>query len=204
MRTIPGGKLMKPTLLVSFGLFVAAACALAPALSQPASSQPTWQQSQQRDAADTYNFSRFTLVGRFLHPPQQVSDRPALRVDCIPGTGSHRSKFLTADLLVGKTLKILYVEPEEIRGTNYFPKIGVSYSTDGSTHANEQWPAGTDRVPTAKPSDKTSANIPLAALKKMIGAHTVTISTPDEHGASIEMQFDMPSADAIEAACSIE
>jgi hypothetical protein len=179
--------------------------ALAPAaLSQPASSQPAWQQSQQRDAADTYTFTRFTLVGRFVNVPDKISDRPALRVDCIPAGGSHRSRFLAADLLVGKTLKILYVEPEEIHGTNYFPKVDISYGTDGATHANEQWPAGTDRVPSAKPSDKTSATVPRAVLKKMIGAHTVTVSAQDEHGSPIEMQFDMPSPNPIEAACRIE
>jgi hypothetical protein len=184
-----------PLLAFAFGL--------TPALSQPAASQPAWQQTQQRDAADTYTFTRFTLVGRFLNG-NKVADRPALVVDCIPPGSSHRSKFLAADLYVGKTMKILYVEPEEIRGTNYFPKVAVSYRTDSSDQSDQQWPAGTDRVPSAKPSDKSSATVPRDALKKMLTAHTVVITVTDEHGSPIQLQFDMPSDAPVEAACKIE
>ena len=189
-----------PVLLL---LLAWACCGLTAALSQPAASQPGWQQAQQRDAADTYTFTRFTLVGKFFGS-DAVADRPALVVDCIPPGSSQRSKFLAADLLVGKTLKILYVEPEEIRGTNYFPEVAVRYRTDSAGQVKRRWPAGTDRIPTAKPSDKTSATVPRDALKKMLMAHTVAITLDDEHGSPIQMQFDMPSNAPVEAACRAE
>jgi len=191
---------MKPTRLVLIPL-AWAACGLAQPLAPPAG----WQQSQQRDPADTYTFTRFTLLGRFLNPPPTESaDRPALRVECIPTSTQHRSKFLGADLLVGTALKILYVEPEEIRGTNYFPEVAVRYRTDGAKQDEQKWQAGTDRIPTAKPSDKTSATIPRETLKKMLHAQSVAITVDSDRGAPLEMQFDMPSAAAVEAACRVE
>jgi hypothetical protein len=192
---------MRPTALLSALPLAWATCALA----QSAAPAAGWQQSQQRDAADTYTFTRFVLVGRFAGPSSgAANDRPALRVDCIPAAHSHRSKFLAADLLVGATLKIEYVEPEEIRGTNYYPKVGVRYRTDDSGEQEQQWSAGTDRIPTAKPSDKSSATIPRAALKKMLSAHTVTIAVDGEQGSPLEMQFAMPDPAAVEAACKLE
>src|ERR1700692_4337814 len=87
--------------------------------AEPAPQQPSsahgWRQSQKTDAARAMTYTQFTLVGKFLTPPQNVvSDRPALVVDCIPATESPSAKgrFLAANLLVGNTLKIVYVEPE--------------------------------------------------------------------------------------------
>jgi hypothetical protein len=66
-----------------------------------------WRQSQHRDAANTYTFTRFVLAGRFLTPlPGHPADRPALRLDCITPSEAQRSKLLAADLLVGTPLKI--------------------------------------------------------------------------------------------------
>jgi hypothetical protein len=190
---------MKPTLSFVVVSLLGASWALA----QTASSAG-WHQSQHRDAADSYTFTRFELVGRFVGSSAAQADRPALRVDCIPGAHSHRAKFLVADLLVGTTLKILYVEPEEIRGIDYFPKVDVRYSTDGSSETAQQWPAGTDRIPTAKPSDKTSATVPKDALKKILRAHTAAITLTDEHDAPVELQFKIPDPAAVEAACRVD
>jgi hypothetical protein len=193
---------MKPTSAFLLVSLASACCALAQA--PQAASGNGWRESQHRDAADTYTFTRFTLVGKFLTPqPGQVSDRPALTLDCIPPSESNRAKFLAADLLVGTTLKILYVEPEEIRGTNYFPKVAVRYDTDGTSQEERRWEAGTDRVPTAKPNDKTSATIPTDALKRMLHAHTVVITVQNEHGAPVKMQFDMPDSTPIAATCNV-
>lgn len=193
---------MKPTSAFLLVSLASACCALAQA--PQTTSGHGWHESQHRDAADTYTFTRFTLKGKFLSPlAAQVSDRPALTLDCIPPSQSNRAKFLAADLLVGTTLKILYVEPEEIRGTNYFPKVAVRYRTDDSKEEDRNWGAGTDRVPTGKPSDKTSATIPTDALKKMIHAHTVAITVQNDQGAPVQMQFDMPDSRPIEATCDV-
>jgi len=171
----------------------------------PPGSAASWQQAQHRDAADTYTFTRFTLVGKFVTPVTDTpADRPALTIDCIPPGGSHRSKLLAADLLVGTPLKILYVEPEEIRGTNYFPKVAVRYRTDNSSEDEQRWPAGTDVIPSAKPSDKISATVPKDALKRMLRARTVAITISSDHGPPVQMQFDMPNPGPVEAACRVE
>lgn len=195
---------MKP---ISAFLIVSVAstcCALAQGPAPQGASGHGWHESQHRDAADTYTFTRFTLTGKFLTQlPVHGSDRPALTLDCIPPSQSNRAKFLAADLLVGTTLKILYVEPEEIRGTNYFPKVAVRYRTDGSKEEERNWGAGTDRVPTGKPSDNTSATVPTEALKKMVHAHTVAITVQTDQGAPVQMQFDMPDSAPIEASCNV-
>jgi hypothetical protein len=191
---------MKPTpLLLSLVPLVCISFAAA----QPAPSDQGWGQAQKRDAADTYTFTHFTLIGRFANSAA-LADRPALTVDCIPRSSSGRAKFLAADLLVGKTLKIDWVEPQEIHGTNYFPKVAVEYRLDGAGGEQQQWSAGTDRVPTAKPSDKDSASVPKDALKKFLRAHTVVITAADEQGAPLEMRFDIADPAAIKASCNVD
>jgi hypothetical protein len=163
-----------------------------------------WRQSQHRDAANTYTFTRFVLAGRFLTPlPGHPADRPALRLDCITPSEAQRSKLLAADLLVGTPLKMVYVEPEEIRGTNFFPKVAVRYDTDGSAQEEHHWAAGTDRVPTGEPSDKTSATIPADALKKMLDAHTVVISVDSKQRVPVKLRFDIPDSASIRANCDM-
>jgi hypothetical protein len=170
----------------------------------PTPSDHEWRQSQHRDAADSYTFTRFVLAGGFLTAlPGHPADRPALRLDCISPSEAPRSKLLAAVLLVGIPLKILYAEPEEIRGTNYFPKVAVRYNTDGSGQEERRWGAGTDRVPTSKPSDKTSATISTDALKKMLHAHTVVISVDSEQGVPVKLQFEIPDSASIRASCDM-
>jgi hypothetical protein len=144
-------------------------------------------------------FTRFTLAGKFLTSPHdQVANRPALTMDCIPGTGSHPSKgkFLTGNLLVGTTMKIIYVEPEEIHGTSYEQNVAVRYRTDDvQDEARENWSPGTE---------KTSAAIPKDSLKKILRARTVAITVDDEHGSSVAMQFDMPDPAQVEEACNVD
>jgi hypothetical protein len=170
--------------------------------AQPAPQQPSsvhsWQQLQKTDAANTMSYTRFTLVGKFLRPPHDpISNRPALTLDCIPANGSNPSKgkFLAANLLVGSGLKIVYVEPEEIRGMSYYPKVAVRYSTDDAKEEARNWPSGTD---------KTSAAIPKSALKKILRAHTVTITADDNSGTELAMQFDMPDPGVVEGGCNVD
>ncbi len=195
---------MKPTplpLLVPLALLLSSAEAQPP--SPAATAETGWQQSQRRDNADAYTFTRYTLIGAFL-TSAPIAEYPQLRVDCIPAAGSRRPRFLTANLLVGTTLKIAYVEPEEIRGIQYFPKVAVRFRLDARAEEQEQWPAGTDRVPTARPSDRTAATIPKDTLKRILRAHTVTIIADDERGKTLEMRFDLPDSTGVRNACPVE
>jgi hypothetical protein len=156
-----------------------------------------WRQSQKTDTAGEA-YTRFTLAGKFLKAPHgDVPNRPAFVLDCVPAEESHRSKgrFLTGNLVVGTNLKIVYVEPEEIHGTSYFPKISVRYRLDNAKEETEKLSPGTD---------KTSASIPVDALKKMLRAHSVEITADDAGGLPVVMQFDMPDPTTVEAACNVD
>jgi hypothetical protein len=185
---------MKPTPLV---LLVPLALASV-GFSTMAPQQPSaWRQSQKTDAANRTTYTRFTLPGKFLKSPKVDAPGPALVLDCVPGEESHRSKgrLLNGNLVVGTTLKIVYVEPEEIHGTSYYPKISVRYRMENAKEERENWPQGTD---------KTSASIPEDALKKILRAHTVEITVDDAGGLPVVMQFDMPDPTAVEASCNVD
>ena len=187
---------MKPTpfiLLAPLAMASLGFTAMAP--QQPS----VWKQSQKTDAAAGTTSTRFTMAGKFLKSPQgDVPNRPALVLDCAPGRGSHphKGRLLSANLLVGAALKIVYVEPEEIHGTSYFPKVSISYRLDDANKAElEKWSSGTE---------KASASIPAGALKKLLRAHSVEITASDDHGSPVVMQFDMPDPTPVEAACGVD
>jgi len=190
--------MMKPNLLLLLVPLAWSSFGFAQAAPQQSPSAHVWRQLQTTDAAHTYTYTRFTLAAKMTTPHDQVPNRPTLAVDCIPGNGSHPAKgrFLAANLLVGTTLKIVYVEPEEIRGTSYFPKIVVRYRTDDAKdEQEEQWSAGTA---------KTSASIPKDSLRNILRAHTVSMTVDDDHGSQLIMLFDMPDPTLVEDACSVD
>jgi hypothetical protein len=92
-------------------------------------------------------------------------------------------------------LKIVYVEPEEIHGTSYYPKIAIRYRMDNSKEEPGKWSPGTEQA---------SVSIPEGSLKKMLRAHTVEITAEDDRGLPIVMQFDMPDPSAVEAGCNVD
>jgi hypothetical protein len=163
------------------------------------SQAPAWRQSQEVNSADAYNYKRFTLVGRFAAPGHgQSADRPALAVDCIPGTEAQhpKGKFLAANLLVGSALKVIYVEPSEIHGTSYFPKVAVRYrANEAAKLEKDNWALGADKSSTAVPRD---------ALKAFLRAGTIVISAADDHGGQMAMQFDMPDPTPVAEACNLD
>jgi hypothetical protein len=165
---------------------------------QPPSSSPAWRPSQKTDAAATYTYTRFTLLGTFAGAPHDpTSNAPALVVDCIPGKGPNppRGKLLAATLLVGTSLKIVYVEPEEIRGMSYNPKVALQFHTDDAkADKAEQWAAA---------ADKSAAAIPEDSLKDILRAHRVAITADDDHGSQVAMRFDMPDPSAVEQGCNL-
>lgn len=93
--------LLVPLALASFGF------------STMAAQQPSvWRQSQKTDAVSGTTYTRFTLARKFLKSPQgDVPNRPAFVLDCVPVKASQRLKrrFLAGNLLVGTTLKIVYI-----------------------------------------------------------------------------------------------
>jgi hypothetical protein len=189
---------MKPTpLLLPASLAWASFAFAQPAVQQPAPAN-AWLQSQKSDAAHTYTYPRFTLVGKFLTPPHDAAaNRPALAVDCIPGKGSEhpKGKFLAANLIVGSPVKIVYVEPEEIRGMSYYPKVALRYRADGAKDKEDKWSVGADKV---------SASIPKEALKEFLRARTVAISLEDDRDSQVAIQFDMPDAAQVERSCNVD
>jgi hypothetical protein len=189
---------MKPApllLLVSLTFASSVFSAMPAQLPSPAH---VWRQSQRTDAAAGTTYTRFTLVGKFLKTPEgDVSNRPALVVDCIPGKGSGRAKgkFESASLLVGTNLKIDYVEPVEIHGTSYYPKVSVRYRMDDAKDEEEKWSPGTD---------KASASVPKDSFKKILRTQSVDITAADDHGSQIVMKFDMPDPTPVEGACNVD
>jgi hypothetical protein len=189
---------MKPTPVLLIVSLAAASYGFAQPAPQQPSSAHAWQQSQKADTAGSFTYTQFSLAGKFLSPPHdKTAGRPALVLDCIPGSGSHPAKgrLLGANLLVGMTLKIVYVEPEEIRGTSYFPKVLARYQFDGAKAEEDKWTAGTD---------KTSISIPKDALKQLLRARSVAITTDDDHGSPVAMQFDIPDSTIVEQGCHVD
>ena len=169
--------------------------------TQPAtqlSAAPAWQQSGMTDPAQTYSFARFTLLGRVANAPNVKSgNRPVLTVDCIPGTPSHpKGHYLASAIVVGLTLKIVYVEPEEIHGMSYYQKVDVRYRIDEARDAErDQWSAGPDKV---------SASVPRDVVKKILRARVLDITVADEHGSRLQLKFDLPDPTPLEQACNVD
>jgi hypothetical protein len=187
---------MRPTTLLLLVPLAWASFGFAQSAPQQPASAHGWRQSQKTDDVRAITYTRFTLVGKFPKSPQDViSDRPTLTVDCIPGKDASKGRFLAGNLLVGTTLKIVYVEPEEIHGTSYYPKVAVRYRTDEAKEEEEKWSPGTE---------KTSVSIPKDALKKILRARTAAITADDSRGSPVAMQFDMPDPTLIEAACDVD
>jgi hypothetical protein len=140
------------------------------------------------------------LIGTRMEPNSNDRGRPGLHiyslyVDCGRGRGS-AGKFIEGNLLVGVPLKIHYVEPTEIHGTSYFPKVFVKLRVDDSTKSEKRnWTPG---------KDKTSAVFAKYSIKKILRAHTVEITTEDENGSEVSVQFDVPDSKSVQEACNVD
>jgi hypothetical protein len=159
---------------------------------QQSSSGQGWQRSQMSDGNA---YTQFTLTGKFLKRPSgDVSTPPSLAVDCGKGRGS-KGKLIAGNLQAGVPLKVHYVEPTEIHGTSYYPKIFVQLRLDDSKPEKRNWNPG---------KDKTSTVFSNYSLKKMLRAHTVEITTEADNGSEIVMQFDIPDSKQVEEACNVD
>ena len=187
---------MKPARLICIVSLASASFAFAQAPQQQ-TPPPPWK-SQVTSAVHGIVHTQFTLLGKYLKAPQgEVTHGPALVVECIPSKGSHGSKgrFVSANLLAGTTFKIDYVEPEEIHGTSYYPKVFVEFRLDDAKEEKEKWSPG---------NNKTSASIPKDSLKKILRGHVVEISADDDDGSHLVMHFDMPDPAPVEQACNVD
>jgi hypothetical protein len=159
---------------------------------QPSSSQG-WRQTPRSDSVHGA-YTRFALTGKFLKLPQgDSSNGPALAVDCNPARKSR--KFMAGNLLIGVPLKIDYVEPSEIHGTSYYPKVAVRYRLDEAKEEKQNWTPGTE---------KTSAVFAKDSLEKILRARTFEVTARDDRGTDIVMQFDMPDPSIVEKGCDVD
>jgi hypothetical protein len=205
---------MKTTLLLLLAPLACPVFSIAASTPQQSSSGLAWQESERTNTADAFTFSRFTLAGKFLTPlPDALPNRPALVVDCIPAKESPRGRgtFLAGNLLVGTNLKVTYVESEEIpsgiTGMFYFPKIPVRYRIDDAKkEERDQWSPTSAKTEYqwSPESDRTSASIPKHSLEEILRARNVAITTNDDHGRKVVVQFDMPDPALVEKACRVE
>jgi hypothetical protein len=193
-----GDKRMKQALLFLLVVLFLCSIGFSRVAAQEASSAHVWRESVKTDANRGTVYNRYTLTGKFLKAPQRgdTANRPALVVDCNSAKQRKgKAKFEAASLLVGAALKIDYVEPSEIRGTSYYPKVSARYRMNDGKEEEEKWDPG---------SDKASASMPKVALRKILRAQTVDITVKDDTGTPIVMKFDMPNATAVEQGCSVD
>jgi hypothetical protein len=182
------------TLLALVPLLWASLAFSARAQQQSSSSGQAWRQTPVTDGPAS---TRFSLTGKFLkRPAGDVSNPPVLAVDCGRGRGS-KGKLVDGNVQVGVPLKIHYVEPTEIHGTSYYPKVFVELRFDDDAKKEKrQWTPG---------KDKSSAVFSKYSLKRMLSAHNMEITTQDDAGNDVVMQFDVPSdSKAVETACNVD
>src|ERR1700758_683113 len=181
------------TLLALVPLLWASLVSPASAQQQSSSSGQAWRQTQMTDGTPS---TRFSLTGKFLRGPSgNVSNPPVLAIDCGSGRRAHEGRLIAGNLLVGVPLKIHYVEPTEIHGTSYYPKVFVQIRVDDAKSEKRSWTPG---------KDKTSAVFSKHSLQKILRAHTVEITTEDENGSEVAVQFDVPDSKAVEQACNVD
>jgi hypothetical protein len=186
---------MKPGSLFLVVALAYASFGLSAAVPQQAGSAQEWRQTERTDAVRGA-YTRYSLAGKFLKtPPGDASSRPSLVVDCSPYNRSGKPKFVRGTLVVGDPLKIDWVEPEEIKGISYFPKVLVVYRLDEGKQDKEDW---------SPANDKTSATFSKGSLEKMLRARTVEISAEDARGSQVAMQFDMPVGTVVEQGCDVD
>jgi len=184
---------MKLTSILMLAPLACASLAFSAITPQQTPSPQSWRQAPRSDSVHGA-YTRFALTGKFLKLPQgDSSNGPALALDCNPAKKSRN--FMAGNLLIGVPLKISYVEPTEIHGTSYYPKVAVRYRLDEAKEEKQNWTPGTD---------KTSAVFTKDELEKMLRARTVEITARDDRGSDIVMQFDMPDPSIVEKGCDVD
>jgi len=187
---------MKPIRMFLVLLMAGIPAGFAAAAPQDLPAAPAWQLSLRNDPARDYAYTRFTLAGKFVSADGAAS-APSLVVDCVTDRASRplTGRVLAASVGAGSPFKVIYVEPLEIHGTSYFPKVSVRYRTDASPEEQRDWPVG---------SDKTSISIPGESLARILRARSVAISAEDSKGLPVRMQFDLPDSTSVREGCDLK
>jgi hypothetical protein len=190
-----GNTLMKSSHPLFLLLLAVIAFAVAVPAQQPSASTRTWQQAERIDNNRVINETQFTLAGRFLDPPHgNVSAPPTLMLACEPSDRKREGKYISGQLQVGAPLKIVFVEPDEIHGTSYFPEVNVTYRVDSEKPQDVQWPPRTD---------KTSISLDKEAARKILRGHAVVITVHEAFDSQVVMQFDFPESAEVLQTCGI-
>ena len=186
---------MKPKFVFLFLVTAAAASGFAGATPQGSAAAASWQLSLRNDPARDYAYTRFTLAGKFVNTDGAAA-APSMVVDCVTDKASHplTGRILSASVSAGIALKVIFVEPLEIHGTSYFPKVAVRFHTDDAREEQQDWSVG---------SDKTSTSIPNESLAKILRARSVAISAEDSKGLPVRMQFDLPDSGTVRDGCDL-
>jgi hypothetical protein len=196
-RHTKGNVPMKASHALFLLLLASLAFAVAAPAQQPSASTRTWQQAERIDNNRVINETQFTLAGRFLDPPHgNVSAPPTLMLTCEPSDRKRNGegKFISGQLTVGAPLKIVFVEPDEIHGTSYYPEVNITYRVDSEKPQDVQWPPRTD---------KTSISIDRQGARKILRGHAVVITVHEAFDSQVVMQFDFPESAEVLQTCGI-
>jgi hypothetical protein len=180
----------------------------------PTETPPQWHREQKTDPAGGASFTQFSLVGKFLTPPQNSSNTtPTMFARCVPG-GNHprhaNGKFIAGYIWVGT--RINYDVSES--GTSFVP---VEFRLDDGKLQSERWGRSADpsavfladpTCPSCEGGYEVFANL----LYGHRGFHKqnsnpqvrkIVIGVDEFLGSEVVMQFDLPDATEVAEACGI-
>jgi hypothetical protein len=164
---------------------------------RPSSSPQAWQQSGKSDPSRGILTSQFTLTGGFVDPPHgKEPGPPSIVLNCEPleRKNGTEGKFVSGYIQVGAPLQVKYVEPDQIEGNSYLPKVDLTYHVDSEKPQDVQWPPR---------SDKTAVSLDKEAVRKILRGHTVVITVKDFFETPVVMQFDVPESSEVLSTCGI-
>jgi hypothetical protein len=153
-----------------------------------------WVQTKKNDPERTNPLVQFTLTGKILTQTQKNASvpPPTISVTCHP-KGS-RGRFMSAHINLGTLLDVKYVEPQEIKGTSYDPKVDVRYRLDDGKEEKVQW------NPTL---DKNSVSLAKDDLRRLLASHSVQYTMNENPSGEISVQFDLPDSTQLQSVCEL-
>jgi hypothetical protein len=176
-----------------------------------------WQRGQKTDPLRGITYAQFSLVGKFLTPPEKASNpNPVIIVRCTPGRdkkGGHgytNGKFSEGYILVGGVMDSSVAE-----GGDSF--VSVNFRLDDGKLQSEQWGRSTDfsaiffshpTCPLCGRGYDIFANLLYGHAmyhKENTNPQVrkVVIGVSEYLGSEVVMQFDMPDATEVAEACGI-
>lgn len=196
-----------PTLRLLIGIVVTAL-----PLIGVAQTTPQWEREEKTDQLRGTTYSQFSLAGKFLTPPKNLSGEPRMVVRCIGGQkqrkgngGYTNGKFLTGFIAVGTVLD---------SGDSAPPgRIQVQFRLDDGKIQTREWANSTDYSAIFFYEEFGSGWGQFANLlyghelyhKENTNPQVrkVVIAVDQYLGGEIVMQFDMPDATVVGDTCGI-